>query len=66
MLNILVVPKKESKPLTALLGGHSVDVFDCGEGEALLQRIARNHYDTILLEENAGALPSIKAADPRA
>lgn len=67
MLNILVVPKKESKPFTSLLGGHSVDIFDGSvRGEALLQRVARNHYDTILLEENAGALPSIKAADPRA
>ncbi len=65
MLNILVVPNKDSGPLTALLGGHSVDIFD-GRGEALAQRVARNHYDTILLEGNAGALPSIKAADPRA
>lgn len=66
MLNILVVPKKESRILTALLGGHRVDIFGRGESESLLQKIAGNHYDTILLEENAGLLPSIKAADPRA
>jgi len=66
MLTILVVPKKKSRVLAALLGGHSVEMFDCGESEALLQKIARNHYDTILLEDNAGLLSSVKAADPRA
>ncbi len=67
MLKILVIPKKESQPLTALLGAHSVDIFDGSvRGEALLKKVARNHYDTILLEENVEDLPSIKAADPRA
>jgi DNA-binding NtrC family response regulator len=66
MLNILVVPKEDGRLITALLGGHSVDIFDCGEGEPLLQKIARNHYDTILLEKNSRLLQSIKAADPRA
>ncbi len=63
MLKTLVMMKKEMAPVTALLGGE-IDVFDWKE--PLLQKVAGNHYDLILLEDGTGLLREIKAADPRA
>jgi len=63
MLKILNALKSASEAIATSIGAHTVDVLR--EDGSLLEVVAKNSYDLILLEGEINLVPSIKAVDPR-
>ena len=64
MLKVLLVMKKENHPVQGLLEGHNFEAYS-GD-EPLLDKVAKNHYNIIIIEDGLAMVESVKQADPRA
>jgi len=64
MLKALLVMKKEGHPVCGLLEGHDRESYS-GD-EPLLDKVAKNHYNIIIIEDGLGMVEAVKQADPRA
>ncbi len=63
MLKILLGLKNPTEAIMSLLKEHTVDMLS--DNESLLEAVAKNNYELVLLEGEMGALQTIKALDPR-
>ncbi|GMR05303.1 MAG: sigma-54 dependent transcriptional regulator [Thermodesulfobacteriota bacterium] len=64
MLKVLLVMKEAGRQVAGLLDGHNCEVYS-GEGP-LLERVAKNHYNIIAIEDRLDLVPSVRQTDPRA
>jgi len=63
MLKILLALKNPPEATKTLSIAHDVQMLR--KNESLPDVVAKNNYDVIFLEDETGAIPSIKAIDPR-
>jgi len=63
MLKILLALKNPAEAIMSLLKEHTVDTLS--DNESLLEAVAKNNYELVLLEGEMEALQTIKALDPR-
>ena len=64
MLKVLLVMKKENHPVRGLLEGHNCEVYS-GDGP-LFDKVAKNHYNIVIIDDGLDMLEPVKQADPRA
>lgn len=64
MLKALLVMKTEDHPAEGLLSSHDCERYS-GD-EPLLDKVAKNHYNVIMIEDRLDIVQGVKQADPRA